>query len=335
LIKKATTYDDIHDQVKETLKINEKLAHDIVAHGLKYYNLPQEELTQFIAWQDHNQTPDNQERVHEVLQHVWRDWADEGLHERAAPIEFLTKHLLQLFPEEERENRKEGPVKILFPGSGLGRLPHDVAKAMPDAEITANELSCFMRLAYRYVESLTSPDMAKYYPFSDWWAYQKDRASLLHKVSFPDEIVNSTGALLVEGNFNKVFTEQESHFDAVVTFFFIDTAENVLEYYDTIAHVLKPGGYWLNIGPLLWHNCNTEFSLEDLLNMAEKGYGFEMLDLDEEWGPVTIEGKKARGRNLSYQCHAGALRLHEYPVQYFAGRLKEKKQPSDQGKDEL
>lgn len=42
-------------------------------------------------------------------------------------------------------------------------------------------------------------------------------------------------------------------YDAVVTCFFIDTAHNVLDYLRRISLVLKPGGKWINLGPLLYH----------------------------------------------------------------------------------
>ena len=42
-------------------------------------------------------------------------------------------------------------------------------------------------------------------------------------------------------------------FDAVMTCFFIDTAPNVLAYVETVLHCLRPGGLWINLGPLLWH----------------------------------------------------------------------------------
>lgn len=54
-------------------------------------------------------------------------------------------------------------------------------------------------------------------------------------------------------------------FDAVVTCFFIDTAHNVIEYLEVISKVLRPGGLWINLGPLLWHWADSgpdEMSLE-------------------------------------------------------------------------
>ena len=41
--------------------------------------------------------------------------------------------------------------------------------------------------------------------------------------------------------------------DCVVTCFFIDTAHNVIEYIECISKILKKGGVWINIGPLLYH----------------------------------------------------------------------------------
>jgi hypothetical protein len=38
-----------------------------------------------------------------------------------------------------------------------------------------------------------------------------------------------------------------------VTCFFIDTAPNVIEYIAAFERMLKPGGYWINLGPLLYH----------------------------------------------------------------------------------
>lgn len=38
-----------------------------------------------------------------------------------------------------------------------------------------------------------------------------------------------------------------------MTCFFIDAAPNVLQYIEAFERMLKPGGYWINLGPLLYH----------------------------------------------------------------------------------
>jgi carnosine N-methyltransferase len=43
----------------------------------------------------------------------------------------------------------------------------------------------------------------------------------------------------------------------VVTCFFIDCANNIIEFIETIFRILKPGGSWINLGPLLYHFSET------------------------------------------------------------------------------
>ena len=60
---------------------------------------------------------------------------------------------------------------------------------------------------------------------------------------------------MTAGDFCELYKQPcyEAAFDVVATCFFIDTAPNVLNYVETIRHCLKPGGLWINLGPLLWH----------------------------------------------------------------------------------
>jgi carnosine N-methyltransferase len=64
------------------------------------------------------------------------------------------------------------------------------------------------------------------------------------------------GLTLSAKDFNKDFVDAASigAYDAVVTVFFVDTAKNFMEYVRKAHSVLKVGGIWVNIGPLLW-NC--------------------------------------------------------------------------------
>lgn len=65
------------------------------------------------------------------------------------------------------------------------------------------------------------------------------------------------------GEFVDSYSEQESEWDCVLTCFFVDTAPVVFEcvqrggvmcrYVELIYKILKPGGYWINLGPLLYH----------------------------------------------------------------------------------
>ncbi|KAF1742086.1 hypothetical protein MXB_3832 [Myxobolus squamalis] len=56
------------------------------------------------------------------------------------------------------------------------------------------------------------------------------------------------------GDFHTIFEEnQHSEFDCIVTCFFLDTSINVISLIEKIHLILKPGGVWINIGPLVYH----------------------------------------------------------------------------------
>jgi carnosine N-methyltransferase len=60
---------------------------------------------------------------------------------------------------------------------------------------------------------------------------------------------------MAAGSFTEIYdaADNANVWDGIVTCFFLDTAPVVLDYIDTIYHLLKPGGIWINIGPLLYH----------------------------------------------------------------------------------
>jgi len=62
--------------------------------------------------------------------------------------------------------------------------------------------------------------------------------------SLPDDADFSYSA----GEFVEVYKPQVETLDAVCTCFFIDTANNIIEYIQTIYSILKPGGIWINLG---------------------------------------------------------------------------------------
>lgn len=111
-------------------------------------------------------------------------------------------------------------------------------------EVTANEWSMYMNLAYRFVMSRREAGSTALYPFIDWWSHQATTEKLHRQVVFPDVPVDPSDVLLVEGDFTTAFNEQGAStggYDAVVTLFFIDTARSLLSYLETIHRVLKPG----------------------------------------------------------------------------------------------
>jgi hypothetical protein len=179
----------------------------------------------------------------------------------------------------------------------------------------------YMNVGYRFLESLTKPETSTVYPFVDVLSHHATTSDLLRPISFPDVPLNHS-VLLVEGDFNTAFSGQEGHYDVIVTHFFIDTARNLLTYFDTIHALLKPGGAWINYGPLLYGTGPfVQLSLDEMLAVIEE-MGFEFEDLGDECGALTFPNKKVRWMQAEYGGNVRALTRNAYKAQVWVARKK-------------
>ena len=92
---------------------------------------------------------------------------------------------------------------------------------------------------------------------------------------------------MVAGEFVHVYKNQLNSWDSIVTCFFLDTANNIIEYVETIYSILKEGGVWINMGPLLYHYTEIESEVSIELSWKElkyiiEGYGFEIKNEEEK-----------------------------------------------------
>ncbi|KAH6914068.1 N2227-like protein-domain-containing protein [Coprinopsis sp. MPI-PUGE-AT-0042] len=218
-------------------------------------------------------------RVREALKHYLRDWSSEGASEREVIFSPILD-VLKLVPEAER-----GSQKVLVPGSGLGRLAWEISQLGFDT--TANELSYFMILAFRRLLSIKHKNEYKIRPFAHWWSHQRKSENLFRAVSFPDALPRlGPNFHLIEGDFLKIQSlspkptnpdfwkkdgTSDGTFDFIITLFFIDTSTNIFATLEQIHRLLRPGGTWINLGPLLWtggaQSC-LELSYEEVLEAA-------------------------------------------------------------------
>lgn len=243
-----------------------------------------------------------------------RDWSTSGWAEREDAFPCVLGTMELLFPERSRSD-----VRVLLPGSGLGRLGHEIA-TMGGFEVTVNEWSMYMNLAYRFLEAHPRPGLKSVYPFIDTWSHHATNADMFRGVSFPDARLNASSVLLVEGDFVSEFKGRRGEYDAVITHFFIDTARNVMSYFDTIHAALKPGGYWVNFGPLLWGTAPfVQLSLDEIVEIAQS-MGFEFVDTPDTCGEATFEGKSIRGKQAVYGFNERALTRNAYLAQFWVAR---------------
>ncbi|KAG6814957.1 hypothetical protein H0H93_011516, partial [Arthromyces matolae] len=170
-------------------------------------------------------------------------------------------------------------------------------------DTTANELSFFMNLAFRFLLSPTTTRTVNEHtvrPYAHWFSHQRSNESLFRAISFPDAVPRlNPNFRLSETDFLSlnppsdniinpstfVWSKSDNDFrkggyDYVVTLFFIDTSLNVFTTMEHIYTLLRPGGTWINLGPLLWTSggyAKVELSLDEVISAAEE-IGFFVQD---------------------------------------------------------
>ncbi|KAG8068068.1 hypothetical protein GUJ93_ZPchr0005g16332 [Zizania palustris] len=232
-----------------------------------------------------NVPPIDVDKVRCIIRNIVRDWAQEGQKERDECYKPILDELNRLFPNRS----KQRPPSCLVPGAGLGRLALEISCLGFVSQ--GNEFSYYMMICSSYILNHTQEaNEWTIYPWIHSNCNSLSDNDQLRPVLFPDIHPSSSeiteGFSMCAGDFVEVYNEesQETAWDAVVTCFFLDTAHNIVEYIEIISKVLKDGGVWINLGPLLYHfadsygpddDMSIELSLEDVKRVAYH-YGFVM-----------------------------------------------------------
>ncbi|KAL2651652.1 hypothetical protein R1flu_019780 [Riccia fluitans] len=208
--------------------------------------------------------PADVEKVRCIIRNLVRDWTEEGATEREECYTPILKELEDCF----RDRSRERPPTCLVPGAGLGRLAFEISRL--GFETQGNEFSYYMMICSSFLLNWTQEALEwSIYPWIHSNCNTISDKDQLRPVRFPDlhpasaEITD--GFSMCAGDFVEVYRhpDQRETWDAVVTCFFIDTAHNVLDYVEIIASILKPGGIWVNLGPLLYHFADTHMCASD------------------------------------------------------------------------
>jgi carnosine N-methyltransferase len=196
---------------------------------------------------------------------------------------------------------------------GLGRLLYEFAKLGYKAQ--GNEFSYYMLLTSNFILNCTNKKeeyeiLPLIHSFSNvFWEDAPFKAVKIPDENLMEELSKSTGEMsMVAGEFVEVYKNQPEEWDSIVTCYFIDTANNIIEYIETIYRILKPGGLWINFGPLLYHysemdkECSIELSWDEVKHLIEK-IGFEI--------------KKEEIRESSYSTDCNSMLKTIYRCIYF------------------
>lgn len=278
-------YQNNLDELKEAVETNVKIVNHILADVSEIFENVFQPGNDEATDPRIRPTPFDMDKVQSTLKQIVRDWSSAGADERGkcyAPLlETLEKH----FP-----NNKEN-IKVLVPGAGLGRLAWEIAHR--GYQCQGSEFSLFMLFASNFLlNKISEVDGYKIHPYIHEFCNNKSSKDQLKSVSFPDvdpgSLPEDAKFSMAAGDFLDVFSTPEyvSSQDCVVTCFFIDCAHNILQFVQTIHQVLKSGGTWINLGPLLYHfaDIRGEDSIEpdyQVLRACIKDFGFEITEENE------------------------------------------------------
>ncbi|XP_063696217.1 carnosine N-methyltransferase [Culicoides brevitarsis] len=257
------------------------------------------------------------ERVQVTLKQIARDWSADGEMERQQCYQPIIDEVTRLFPPNDTDVEN---VRILVPGAGLGRLMYELSYIGYFCE--GNEFSLFMLIASNFIlNRCLIENEYKLYPYVHQYVNNLNRGDQTRAITFPD--VSPTqrppkkGTMnMVAGDFLEIYKEAD-YWDCVATCFFIDCANNIVDFIETIYNILKPNGVWVNLGPLLYHYSDVmgehsiEPTFEDICHIM-KQVGF------------VIE-KCATGVRTLYSQNPKSMHKSEYESVFFTCRKSAQK----------
>ena len=249
-------------------------------------------------------------KMRSTLRLFIRDWAIDGIEERNSTYKPILNELKNFFKDRQKKDFENG-INVLVPGAGLGRLMYEIAKLGFKSQ--GNEFSYYMLLCSNYIfNNTTKENEFTIQPFIHSFSNIYNEESPFKKIMIPDENLAEqlskidTGEMsMVAGEFCRVYKEKINYFDSIVTCYFIDTANNIIQYIETIYNILKIGGLWINFGPLLYHYTDNENEISIELSWNEikniiLGFGFEFTKETEV--QTTYSANKESMTQRIYKC---------------------------------
>eukprot|EP01062_Namystynia_karyoxenos_P074431 TRINITY_DN7131_c0_g1_i1.p1 TRINITY_DN7131_c0_g1~~TRINITY_DN7131_c0_g1_i1.p1 ORF type:complete len:461 (+),score=161.41 TRINITY_DN7131_c0_g1_i1:75-1385(+) len=259
-------------------------------------------------------TPLDIDKVFSTLKQFVRDWGAEGLQERESAYRPIYEALEQHWPDRAARHA----VRVLVPGTGLSRLAFEIS--LRGFFTQGNEFSHHMLVSGHFLlNQLKRRECVTVHPFVDQTVNVYDREEQFRPILIPDlcpmEAVNELQAQglqqgefsMVAGDFLEVYNkpEEEGTWDCVASCFFVDTAHNIFEYVETFHRILKKGGLWVNLGPLLYHfsddlsEQSVDLAFNELRHVVQ-AFGFRITE--ERRQLCTYTANEASMKGTVYNC---------------------------------
>lgn len=212
-------------------------------------------------------------RVVESLGHFIRDWLPQGERETRPMLDYVTRQLDAIIPPDEAAQ-----TCVVMPGLGLGRVAHEVALHRPYGAVHAVEFSGLMHACHKYVYA--HEDTATIYPYVHTCLNFVSAASQFRGVELALKVAQPANLHLWLDDFRYFAPPDREQYKnvVVVSVFFIDTAENLIDYFDQINQLTVPSrrtpvenGYWINFGPLKYGSAaQVELSVDEVAHIRKR-----------------------------------------------------------------
>lgn len=213
----------------------------------------------------------------QVLRCLARDWCEACGAVRAQSLGPVLQRLEAYFGEGAGDDAGGGQTtrRVLVPGCGMGRLALELAARLgPGATVVANDESAAMLagLASLIVRQPSEPLVL--HPALDAAASGLRGASerlAPVEVDLGGDLLASAGRLVLDhGDFTQTIASSGGGiFDAVATLFVLDCVSSLPDAVRAVATALRPGGLWVNCGPLRRHRSAPPWCFEDIPALAE------------------------------------------------------------------
>lgn len=245
----AAGYSSKLERIDKCVAANQKLFDALVAATRAAYPGLEPHKPAKLA----QQTSLSNYRVVECLGHFLRDWG--SLQEVQPMAQYVLDQLDAAIPADQALQ-----TCVVVPGSGLGRLAHEIARHRPYGAVHAVEFSGLMHAGHRFMYlPVQGLDQHLVYPHVHTTSNFAETEAQFRQETLKVGLEQPQNLHLHIDDFRYFQVPDRDLYRnvVVVSAFFIDTAENIMDYFDQINQIAKPlpktaveNGFWINYGPL-------------------------------------------------------------------------------------
>lgn len=293
-------------KVDELIEKNQDFLTNIAKYFIEKYEIRDEEFNILNKDELTNNSPSKANfRVVEALGHYFRDWSHESNKELDLILKYVTEELINIIPVEDREK-----TAVIVPGSGLGRVAHEIAEIGKNevrfGSVHAVEYSGIMHICNEFIYS--NKLKQKYFPFIHSYSNHMNDSTQIRSYYVDPQVPKPPNLYLHHDDFLLFEIPKLIKFEnvVVVSVFFIDTASNMLDYFDRIKYFCTidgiQNGYWINVGPLKYGSApKVEFNFEEV-NEIKKLTGWKDINRIE-----TTNHEKFKNKFVGYMTDTMSL----------------------------